>query len=167
MCVCLCVCLCVCMCEISVLSKTLCDPMDCSLPGSSVHGIFQARILEWAAISYCMGSDSWSRNRTCISCIERGILYRWPHLGSSLVPWLGIKPRPLALVIFFSSHLVLVVVIRDWHVLTQRVLFPHVPLLWEAEHTVKTIDEKKVYFSVVETSSVPFKHSQFLLSYWS
>ena len=31
---------------------TLCDPMDCSLPGSSVHGIFQARVLEWGAIAY-------------------------------------------------------------------------------------------------------------------
>ena len=31
---------------------TLCNPMDCSLPGSSVHGIFQARILEWVAISF-------------------------------------------------------------------------------------------------------------------
>ena len=31
---------------------TLCNPMDCSLPGSSIHGIFQARILEWVAISF-------------------------------------------------------------------------------------------------------------------
>ena len=31
---------------------TLCDPMDCSLPGSSVHGILQARVLEWVAISF-------------------------------------------------------------------------------------------------------------------
>ena len=31
---------------------TLCDPMDCSLPGSSVHGIFQARVLEWIAIAF-------------------------------------------------------------------------------------------------------------------
>ena len=123
LCVCMCVCLCVCMCECSVMSETLCDPIDCSLPGSSVHGIFQARRLKRAAISYCMRSDSWSRNRTCISCIGRRILYLLPHLESSLVPWLGIKPRPLALVIFFSSHLVLVVVIRDWHVLTQRILF--------------------------------------------
>ena len=30
---------------------TLCDPMDCSLPGSSIHGIFQARVLEWGAIA--------------------------------------------------------------------------------------------------------------------
>ena len=38
------------MCHSVVL--TLCDPMNCSLPGSSIHGIFQARILEWFAISY-------------------------------------------------------------------------------------------------------------------
>ena len=31
---------------------TLCDPIDCSLPGSSVHGIFQARVLEWGAITF-------------------------------------------------------------------------------------------------------------------
>ena len=34
---------------------TLCDPMDCSPPGSSVHGILQARILEWVAISFSRG----------------------------------------------------------------------------------------------------------------
>ena len=37
------------------LCPTLCDPMDCSLPGSSVHGISQARILEWAAIPFLQG----------------------------------------------------------------------------------------------------------------
>ena len=36
---------------------TLCDPMDCSLPGSSVHGILQARILEWVAIPFSRGSS--------------------------------------------------------------------------------------------------------------
>ena len=36
----------------SLSRPTLCDPMDCSLPGSSVHGIFQARILEWVAIAF-------------------------------------------------------------------------------------------------------------------
>ena len=38
--------------SVAQLCPTLCDPMDCSPPGSSVHGIFQARILEWIAISY-------------------------------------------------------------------------------------------------------------------
>ena len=38
--------------EVDQLCLTLCDRMDCSLPGSSVHGIFQARILEWVAITF-------------------------------------------------------------------------------------------------------------------
>ena len=42
--------------------------MDCSLPGSSVHGILQARILEWVAMPSSIGSSQ-LRNRTCISCI--------------------------------------------------------------------------------------------------
>ena len=47
---------------------TLCDPMDCSPPGSSVKGILQARILKWVAISFSRGS-SWPRNWTQVSCI--------------------------------------------------------------------------------------------------
>ena len=43
--------LCMCVCVCVQLCLTLCDPMGCSPPGSSVHGIFQARILEWVAIS--------------------------------------------------------------------------------------------------------------------
>ena len=59
---------CVC-CLITKSCATLCNPMDCSLPGSSVHGISQARILEWVAISFARGS-SWLRDRTCISCTD-------------------------------------------------------------------------------------------------
>ena len=55
---------------------TLWDPMDCSLPGSSVHGILQARILEWFAISFSRGSSQ-PRDWTYISCIGRKILYCW------------------------------------------------------------------------------------------
>ena len=43
--------------EVSHLCPTLCNSMDCNLPGSSVHGIFQARILEWVAISFSRGSS--------------------------------------------------------------------------------------------------------------
>ena len=43
------------------------DPLDCSLPDSSLHGIFQARILEWVAISSSRGS-SWPRDWACVSC---------------------------------------------------------------------------------------------------
>ena len=46
---------------------TLCDPMDYSPPSSSVHGILQARILEWVAISFSRGSSQ-PRDQSCISC---------------------------------------------------------------------------------------------------
>ena len=62
----------------------LCDPMDCSPPGSSVHGILQARILEWAAIPFSRGSSP-PRDGTSIpyvSCIGRLIPYHQHHLGS-------------------------------------------------------------------------------------
>ena len=60
---------------------TLCNRMDCSPSGFSVHGIFQARILEWVAISFLRGS-SWPRDWTCISCIGRSSLYYLSPQGS-------------------------------------------------------------------------------------
>ena len=63
---------------------TLYDPMDYSPPGSSVHGIFQARILDWVAISYS-GVSSRPRDQTCISCtfcVGRWFLYCQHHQGS-------------------------------------------------------------------------------------
>ena len=59
---------------------TLCDPMDCSLPGSSVHGISQARILEWVAISFCQGS-SWPRNQTQVSWIVSRFFTDWGRVN--------------------------------------------------------------------------------------
>ena len=58
------------------LCLTPCGPLDCSLPGYSVHGILQARILEWVAISFSRGSSQ-PRDQTCYSCIGRQILYHW------------------------------------------------------------------------------------------
>ena len=58
------------------LHPTLCDPMDCSPPGSSVHGISQARILPWVAISFSRRS-SWTRYRLCVSWTGRWIIYSW------------------------------------------------------------------------------------------
>ena len=67
------------------LCLTLCDPKDCSPPGSSVHRISQARQLKWVAISFSRGL-SWPRDQicvSCISCIGRQILYH--QATSSLV----------------------------------------------------------------------------------
>ena len=63
---------------------TLCNPTDHSLPGSSVHGILQAKILEWVAMSSSRGSSQ-PRDRTHVSYISyigRWVLYCYCHLGS-------------------------------------------------------------------------------------
>ena len=72
---------------VAQLCLTLCDCVDCSPPGSSVHGIFQARIVEWVAISFSRGSSP-SRDWTCVSCIGRQILY---HCATweALFKWSG------------------------------------------------------------------------------
>ena len=58
---------CLLICSVAKLCLTLCDPMDCSLPGSTDHRIFQAKVLKWAAISFSRGSSR-PRDRTWASC---------------------------------------------------------------------------------------------------
>ena len=81
-------CLCVCVCtHAQSFSRclTFCNPLDCSLLGSSIHGISQVRILEWDTISYSRGSSP-PKDRTCVSCISctgRWILYHcatWEYI---------------------------------------------------------------------------------------
>ena len=76
--VCACMCARTCMHAYVQSCLTLCDPMGCSPPGSSVHGILQAGIPEWAAISSSRRS-SWPRKWTHISCLLHctQILYHW------------------------------------------------------------------------------------------
>ena len=64
----------VCICLHAQSCLTLRNPLNCSPPGSSVHGISQARIPEWVAILFSRKS-SWTRDQTAISCIGRRILY--------------------------------------------------------------------------------------------
>ena len=61
---------------VSKLCPTLCNPMKCSPPGFSVHGISQARILEWVVIFFSRRSF-WPRDQIHMSCIGRRILYCW------------------------------------------------------------------------------------------
>ena len=73
--------------EVTQLWPTLCDPMGCGPPGSSVHGIFQARILKWVAI-FSSRVSSQPRDETWVSCIARGLLTVWANreVIVSLVP---------------------------------------------------------------------------------
>ena len=80
-----------CACMLSQLCPTLCDPMGCSLPGSSIHGISHARIVEWVAISFSR-EFSWPRDRThisCVSCTAGKFFTIWATRGS---PWLQWQP---------------------------------------------------------------------------
>ena len=74
-----------CVCVRSLKSyPTLYGPMDCSPPGSSIPGLFQARILEWVAIYSSRGSSQ-PRDQiyvSCVSCTGRWVLYHYHHLGS-------------------------------------------------------------------------------------
>ena len=62
--------------EVAQLCPTLCDPVDCSLPGSSIHGILQARILEWVTISFSRGSSQ-PRDQTWVSRIGGRCFNLW------------------------------------------------------------------------------------------
>ena len=62
--------------EVAQSCSTLCNPMDYSLPGSSIHGVFQARVLEWVAISFSRGSSQ-PRNWTLVSLIAGRCFTVW------------------------------------------------------------------------------------------
>ena len=64
--------------EVAQSCLTLCDPMDCSLPGSSVHGIFQARVLEWGAIAFSFTCHEAQRSGLRASCLEL-LAFPEPH----------------------------------------------------------------------------------------
>ena len=79
--------------EVAQSCPTLCDPMDCSLPGSSVHGIFQARVLEWGAIAFSM---YYARN----NAINREM---WSLLSWVIIIWLWKFPYPVKISRWYSS----------------------------------------------------------------
>ena len=81
----LCVCVCVCVCVLVAQScLTLCDPMDGSPPGCSVHGILQTRILEWVAMPSSRGSSQ-TRDQTQVSCTADGFFTIWATSDPTLI----------------------------------------------------------------------------------
>ena len=96
--------------EVPQSCLTLCDPMDCSPPGSSVHGILQARILEWVAISFSRGSSQ-ARDRTQVSRIAGRRFNLWATREAQkkvkvkslsrvqlfVTPWIAAHQAPLSM----------------------------------------------------------------------
>ena len=99
-------------CSIAQSCQTLGDPMDCSPPGSSVHGIFQARILEWVAIYFSRGSSP-HRDQTQVSCIGRWIPY---HCAT----W---EARCYFIVLFFIKNIYKGIFTTDLYMRLQLILF--------------------------------------------
>ena len=90
----------------------LCNPMDCSPPGSSVHRILQARLLEWVAILFSRSSQS--TDQTCVSCISGRFFTTWATREAPLyyiilyyiilyhIGFLGIKPSTFVQISYFE-----------------------------------------------------------------
>ena len=102
------------MSEATQLCLTLCDPVGCSPPGSSVHGIFQARVLEWFAISFSRGSsrlrDLTQVSRTeadALPCELPGKIRKMQELGFNpwvrKIPWRR-KGQPTPVSLLGKSH---------------------------------------------------------------
>ena len=90
----LCVRVCGCVCQSLQSCLTPCEPKDCSPPGSSVHGILQARILEWVAIPFSRGSSR-PGGQTWVSCIAGGFFTSWATREAQTVcNTLQIPPTP-------------------------------------------------------------------------
>ena len=96
------------MCSVAQLCPPFCDPRDCSSPSSSVHGIFQARILEWVAIYSSRGSSQ-TRDWTPVSCFSLHLQadsLLLSHLGSPVYPKArgNILQTPCVLLMFLRAR---------------------------------------------------------------
>ena len=90
--------------EVALSCPTLCDHMDCSLPQSSVHGIFQARVLEWVAFSFSRGASEprdWTQVSHTAGRFYSRTLYKWNPTESILRAWhLSLSPNISVIFLF-------------------------------------------------------------------
>ena len=93
---------CCCWYLVTKLCLNLCNPKDCSPPSSSVHGILQARILEWITI-FCSRGSYWPQAQTCISCIGRQILYHWATRKAHTNAWQFVTAQEIQTRIYYYN----------------------------------------------------------------
>ena len=108
--------------EVTQLCLTLCDPMDCSPPGSSIHRVFQAKILEWVAISFSK-RPSWPRDWTQVfRIIDRHFTIwttREAHWQVGINPWQGFCHKPYEVTMELQSRAPSLASHRACHTFTQ------------------------------------------------
>ena len=111
--------------KVAQLCLTLCDPVDCSPPGSSVHGILQARIMDWVAISFSRGSSQ-PRDRTHVSSIAGRHFNLWATRGRQV--W-----RQILLI---DTHVIKMGVLVTWKIQLslQKCRFCFYMILFLLEH---------------------------------
>ena len=119
-------------CSVTHVCMTLCDPMDCSLAGTSVHGILQARILEWGII-FSSRESSWQRVSS-ISCIGKQILYHYDLLSSTL----------------------LLIITNNYMIRLQMVTFTLLKVLWHIFVIIRRLWD--VFLEIVKKPSLNFVH---------
>ena len=108
------------LCEVAQSCPTLCDPMDCKLPASSVRGIFQARVLEWVAISFSRGSSQ-PRDQTQVSCIAGRCFTIWAtreapnHMREGKRGWVP-RQQSTWMQAIWVSHLGIFSFILHWNI---------------------------------------------------
>ena len=111
---------------------TLCDPMDSSSPGSSVHGVLQTRILKWVAMPFSRGS-SWSRDQTWVSHIAGSLLTVW----ATKEAWFGLRDgfdsriQIMCICLVHNKHLkvlesLISLVFTYWHCCCKYMLFKRI-----------------------------------------
>ena len=163
---------CLCSCLVIQSCLTLCIPLDSSLPGSSVLGIFLARILDWVAISYSRGSSqprdqSWV---SCVSCNAGGFFIRWAIKEVIWVPYIfcGLTPYQIHALAFLlhlskSKHLSKVgqnsTSLMKTSTKHHLSLLCHIPVTWK-----QNLNPSQPAFSL-SLSTRPHTHKFFL--HWS
>ena len=111
-------------------SRILCDSVDCSLPGSSVHGVLQARRLEWVAISFSRGSSQ--PHVSCLAYIGRQILYHcttWEAHGQEQVPLKLCQAEGNVQAMLVSPHFAYLVSLESFASQFQDLFQPQLPLV--------------------------------------
>ena len=144
------------------LCLTLCNPMNCGPPDSSVHGILQARILEWVA-KPSSGASSPPRDQTSISyvsCIGRQVLYQQSHLESLLEFYHGGKNTTSNA--YRVNHMLMIAKHLNMGRRSNQNRFLGKSLIWEPKHLRRTRQKIKTHaFDTCIFHIVPILNNSF------